>query len=148
VKYKLWEPTKLADLSLLLLRVCYGIPSILDQFYNPVRAVSVSARLLFKEQLAVFQPKKVAQRVALWERRVMEERTSEIFKRLQKKQMEVAREAEEAEQKQEQLWREQGKGEEEETKHRHALEGTWCSLWQICQDWKQVLKSTIVDHCQ
>jgi hypothetical protein len=56
----------------------------------------------------VFQPKKVAQRVALWEKRVMEERTSEIFKRLQKKQMEVAREAEEAEQKQEQLWREQG----------------------------------------
>lgn len=50
----------------------------------------------------------MAQRVALWEKRVMEERTSEIFKRLQKKQMEVAREAEEAEQKQEQLWREQG----------------------------------------
>jgi SH2 domain-containing protein 4A len=38
----------------------------------------------------------------------MEERTSEIFKRLQKKQMEVEREAEEAEHKQEQLWREQG----------------------------------------
>lgn len=38
----------------------------------------------------------------------MEERTSEIFKRLQKKQMEVVREAEEAEHKQEQLWREQG----------------------------------------
>lgn len=46
--------------------------------------------------------------MALWEKRVMEERTSEIFKRLQKKQMEVAREAEEAEHKQEQLWREQG----------------------------------------
>jgi SH2 domain-containing protein 4A len=56
----------------------------------------------------VLQPKKVAQRVALWEKRVMEERTSEIFKRLQKKQMEVVREAEEAEHKQEQLWREQG----------------------------------------
>jgi hypothetical protein len=54
------------------------------------------------------QPKKVAQRVALWEKRVMEERTSEIFKRLQRKQMEVVREAEEAEYKQEQLWREQG----------------------------------------
>lgn len=37
----------------------------------------------------------------------MEERTSEIFRRLQKKQMEVVREAEEAEQKQDQLWREQ-----------------------------------------
>jgi SH2 domain-containing protein 4A len=56
----------------------------------------------------VLQPKKVAQRVALWEKRVMEERTSEIFKRLQKKKMEVEREAEEAEHKQEQLWREQG----------------------------------------
>jgi len=131
-----------------LLPVCYGTPSILDQFYDPVRAVSVSAKLLFKEQPAVFQPKKVAQKVALWERRVMEERTSEIFKRLQKKQMEVAREAEEAEQKQEQLWREQGKGEEEETKHRQALERTWCSLWQICPDWNQVLKSTVLDRCQ
>jgi hypothetical protein len=64
----------------------------------------------------MFQPKKVAQRVALWEKRVTEERTCEIFKRLQKKQMEVAREAEEAEQKQEQLWIEQGKGEAEEVK--------------------------------
>jgi SH2 domain-containing protein 4A len=54
------------------------------------------------------QPKRVAQRVALWEKRVMEERTSEIFRRLQRKQMEVEREAEEAEHKQEQLWREQG----------------------------------------
>jgi SH2 domain-containing protein 4A len=72
----------------------------------------------------VFQPKRVAQRVALWEKLVMEERTCEIFKRLQKKQMEVVREAEEAEQKQEQLWREQGMGEEEEAKHRQALEGT------------------------
>jgi hypothetical protein len=77
----------------------------------------------------VFQPKKVAQRVALWEKRVMEERTCEIFMRLQKKQMEVAREAEEAEQKQEQLWREQGKGQKEEAKHRQALEGTWHNLW-------------------
>jgi hypothetical protein len=58
----------------------------------------------------MFQPKRVAQRVALWEKRVTEERTCEIFMRLQKKQMEVAREAEEAEQKQEQLWIEQGKG--------------------------------------
>ncbi|XP_069705468.1 SH2 domain-containing protein 4B-like isoform X2 [Periplaneta americana] len=59
------------------------------------------------QEISLNKPKKVAQRVALWEKRVMEERTSEIFKRLQKKQMEVAREAEEAEHKQEQLWREQ-----------------------------------------
>ena len=72
----------------------------------------------------MFQPKKVAQRVALWEKRVMEERTCEIFMRLQKKQMEVAREAEEAEQKQEQLWREQGKGEKGEAKNRQTVEGT------------------------
>ena len=54
----------------------------------------------------------------------MEERTCEIFMRLQKKQMEVAREAEEAEQKQEQLWREQGKGEKGEAKNRQTVEGT------------------------
>lgn len=59
------------------------------------------------QEISLNKPKKVAQRVALWEKRVMEERTSEIFKRLQKKQMEVEREAEEAEHKQEQLWREQ-----------------------------------------
>lgn len=55
---------------------------------------------------------KVAQRVALWEKRLTEERTSEIFKNIQMKQMETAREAEEAEKKQEQLWRKQGKPEE------------------------------------
>lgn len=52
---------------------------------------------------------KVAQRVALWEKRLTEERTCEIFQKIQKRQQEVAKEAEEAEQKQEQLWREQGK---------------------------------------
>ncbi|KRT84799.1 hypothetical protein AMK59_383, partial [Oryctes borbonicus] len=52
---------------------------------------------------------KVAQRVALWEKRLTEERTCEIFKRMQKKQLEAAKEAEEAEQKQEQLWIEQEK---------------------------------------
>ncbi|RZC32393.1 SH2 domain containing protein [Asbolus verrucosus] len=50
---------------------------------------------------------KVAQRVALWEKRLTEERTCEIFQKMQRHQQEVAKEAEEAEQKQEQLWREQ-----------------------------------------
>lgn len=52
---------------------------------------------------------KVAQRVALWEKRLTEERTCEIFNNIQRKQMETAREAEEADKKQEQLWIEQGK---------------------------------------
>lgn len=52
---------------------------------------------------------KVAQRVALWEQRLTEERTCEILRNIQKKQMETDREAEEAERKQEQLWLEQGK---------------------------------------
>lgn len=51
---------------------------------------------------------KVAQRVALWEKRLTEERTCEIFQKIQKKRMETAREAEEAEKRQEQFWREQG----------------------------------------
>lgn len=38
---------------------------------------------------------------------MMEERTSEIYKKLQKKKMDAAKEAEEAENKQEHLWREQ-----------------------------------------
>lgn len=52
---------------------------------------------------------KVSETVAKWERRVMEERTSQIFNRLQKKQLEVAKEAEDAEKKHETLWREQEK---------------------------------------
>lgn len=39
----------------------------------------------------------------------MEERTSEIYNKIQKKKLDAAKEAEEAENKQEQLWREQGK---------------------------------------
>ncbi|GJQ85474.1 hypothetical protein Trydic_g23897 [Trypoxylus dichotomus] len=50
---------------------------------------------------------KVAQRIALWEKRLTEERTCEIFKKMQKKQLEAAKEAEEAEKRQEQLWIEQ-----------------------------------------
>lgn len=52
---------------------------------------------------------KVAQRIALWEKRLTEERTCEIFKKIQKKQMQVAKEAEEAEKKHEQFWIEQGR---------------------------------------
>lgn len=51
---------------------------------------------------------KVAQKVALWEKRLTEERTCEILKKMQKKQLEAAKEAEEYEIKQEQLWKEQG----------------------------------------
>jgi SH2 domain-containing protein 4A len=50
---------------------------------------------------------KVAQRVALWEKRLTEERTCEIFQKMQKHQQQVAKEAEEAERKQEQFWMEQ-----------------------------------------
>lgn len=52
---------------------------------------------------------KVAQRVALWEKRLTEEKTSEILQLMQNKKLEAAKEAEEAEKKQEQLWIEQGR---------------------------------------
>lgn len=51
---------------------------------------------------------KVAQKVALWEKRLTEERTCEILKKMEKKKKEEAKEAEELEIKQEQLWKEQG----------------------------------------
>ncbi|XP_030758564.1 SH2 domain-containing protein 4A-like [Sitophilus oryzae] len=50
---------------------------------------------------------KVAQKVALWEKRLTEERTTEIFRNIRKKQEQVAREAEEEEKKKDQVWREQ-----------------------------------------
>lgn len=51
----------------------------------------------------------VSQRVALWEKKLTEQRTTEIFKCIRKKQEQAAREAEEEEAKKDQVWREQGK---------------------------------------
>lgn len=52
---------------------------------------------------------KVAQRIALWEKRFVNEKTCEIFQKMQKKQQQVAKEAEEEEKNKEIVWREQGK---------------------------------------
>ncbi|XP_050297878.1 SH2 domain-containing protein 4A-like [Anthonomus grandis grandis] len=49
----------------------------------------------------------VSQRVALWEKKMTEQRTTEIFKCIRKKQEQVAKEAEEEEKKKEQYWQEQ-----------------------------------------
>ncbi|XP_050424443.1 SH2 domain-containing protein 4A-like [Adelges cooleyi] len=49
---------------------------------------------------------KVSERVRNWEQRLMEERTSEIYKRMKNKKEEEARRAEEADKKQEIVWRE------------------------------------------
>lgn len=51
---------------------------------------------------------KVAQRVALWEKK-LSERTCEIFQDMQKQQMEEEKEAEEQDVRRELLWREQGR---------------------------------------
>lgn len=51
---------------------------------------------------------KVAQRVAQWERRVLETRTEQILTNLKQRQEEAAREAEEMAPAQERLWQEQG----------------------------------------
>ncbi|XP_050523963.1 SH2 domain-containing protein 4A-like isoform X2 [Daktulosphaira vitifoliae] len=50
---------------------------------------------------------KVSERVRNWEQRVMEERTSEIYKKMKNKKEEEERKAEEADKKQEIVWREQ-----------------------------------------
>lgn len=51
----------------------------------------------------------MSERVRNWEHRVMEERTSEIYKRMKNKKDEEERQAEEADKKQEIVWRVQGK---------------------------------------
>lgn len=51
---------------------------------------------------------KVAQRIAQWEKKLLSEKTCEIFQKIQKKQQQVAKEAEEEEKRKEQQWREQG----------------------------------------
>lgn len=50
---------------------------------------------------------KVSARIALWEKRMIGEKTNEIYRRLQKKQQETVKEVEEAAKKQEALWQEQ-----------------------------------------
>lgn len=50
----------------------------------------------------------MSERVRNWEHRVMEQRTSEIYKRMKNKKEEEERQAEEADKKQEIVWREQG----------------------------------------
>jgi hypothetical protein len=47
-------------------------------------------------------------RVAQWENRLMEERSTQIFETLQKQQEDLKQEAEAVDEKQEQVWREQG----------------------------------------
>lgn len=77
-----------------------------NQYQNKNKYNVIDTRDVLQE--ISLNAQKVAQRVALWEKRMTEERTCEILQKIQKHQQEVAREAEEAEIKQEQLWREQG----------------------------------------
>ncbi|XP_060522908.1 SH2 domain-containing protein 4A-like [Cylas formicarius] len=78
----------------------------LNHYQNKNKFNFVDAREVLQE-ISMNTHQKVAQRVALWEKRLTEERTSEIFRNLQKKHQQVAREAEEEEKNKEQLWREQ-----------------------------------------
>ncbi|KAF4516929.1 hypothetical protein B566_EDAN008018 [Ephemera danica] len=55
------------------------------------------------------KPTGVASRVAQWEQRLMEERSSQIFQTLQKKKQELVHEAEKDGQQHEELWREQAR---------------------------------------
>ncbi|CAH1116096.1 unnamed protein product [Phaedon cochleariae] len=49
----------------------------------------------------------VAQRVALWEKKFLNDKTCEIFQKIQRKQQQVAQEAEEEEKRKEKFWKEQ-----------------------------------------
>lgn len=60
------------------------------------------------QNMAAKNTKKVAARVALWEHRLITERSNEILKGIQRKQLEKVKEAEEAARNTEELWMEQG----------------------------------------
>ncbi|XP_063915927.1 SH2 domain-containing protein 4A-like isoform X2 [Zophobas morio] len=75
-----------------------------NQYQNKNRYNVIDTRDVLQE--ISLNTQKVAQRVALWER-LTEERTCQILQKMQRRQQEVAKEAEEAERKQEQLWMEQ-----------------------------------------
>lgn len=71
---------------------------------NIFNTINDSGRDVLQE-ISLNKVQKVSQKVALWEKKMMEER---IFKTIHKKHLEVAKEAEEAEHNQEEVWREQG----------------------------------------
>ncbi|XP_022917151.1 SH2 domain-containing protein 4A-like [Onthophagus taurus] len=77
----------------------------INRYQNKNNKINLMDRDVLQE--ITLNKNKVAQRVALWEKRMTEERTCEILKKMEKKQMEAVREAEEAEKKHEALWREQ-----------------------------------------
>ncbi|CAH0382183.1 unnamed protein product [Bemisia tabaci] len=77
---------------------------------NPKKLIipmQVSEKRDVLQELSLNKAQNVSERVKLWEQKVMDERTSVIFKNLQRKKQEAVREAEEASQKQEKVWREQ-----------------------------------------
>uniref|UniRef100_A0A6P7G584 SH2 domain-containing protein 4A-like n=1 Tax=Diabrotica virgifera virgifera TaxID=50390 RepID=A0A6P7G584_DIAVI len=65
----------------------------------------------FNETPEFINTQKVAQKVALWEQKLLTDKTTEIFQKIQKKHQQVAKEAEEEEKRKEQVWQEQGRSE-------------------------------------
>ncbi|XP_050515695.1 SH2 domain-containing protein 4A-like isoform X2 [Diabrotica virgifera virgifera] len=61
----------------------------------------------FNETPEFINTQKVAQKVALWEQKLLTDKTTEIFQKIQKKHQQVAKEAEEEEKRKEQVWQEQ-----------------------------------------
>ncbi|XP_056643296.1 SH2 domain-containing protein 4A-like [Diorhabda sublineata] len=61
----------------------------------------------FNDASEVKNTRKVAQKVALWEQKLLNDKTTEIFQKIQMKHQQVAKEAEEEEKRKEQVWREQ-----------------------------------------
>ncbi|KAK9887825.1 hypothetical protein WA026_000140 [Henosepilachna vigintioctopunctata] len=59
------------------------------------------------QDLSLNATQKVSQKVALWEKRLTEERTCEILQKMQKKRQEIAAQAAEDAERHEQAWREQ-----------------------------------------
>lgn len=85
------------------------------QIGSPQKSTSISPKIsVLKEisynrpQIAAKNTQKVAARVALWEQRLITERSAEIMRSIQKKQEEKAKEAEEAAKSCDHLWKEQG----------------------------------------
>lgn len=87
---------------------------------------------------------KVAQRVAQWERRVLETRTEQILSNLKRRQQEAAREAEEMAPVQERLWQEQG----EIPSPGHTSLGTCSARTRravfLTRAWKELIMSKII----
>lgn len=97
------------------LEIYCSVDELRDRMNQPASPPKSTPKISVLQEISYNRPQnmtkntqKVAARVALWEQRLIAERSTEILRGIQKKQEEKAKEAEEAAKSCDHLWKEQG----------------------------------------